>query len=92
MSFLGFINITTISIALMIIGSIGMILVKKPLDKVILFSIVDAGFLLAVVTFKYLDVAFAIAILGPISTIIFLMSILKINEIRKRNNEGGPNV
>ena len=58
MSFLGFINITTISIALMIIGSIGMILVKKPLDKVILFSIVDAGFLLAVVTFKYLDVAF----------------------------------
>ena len=44
MSFLGFINITTISIALMIIGSIGMILVKKPLDKVILFSIVDAGF------------------------------------------------
>ena len=72
MSFLGFINITTISISLMIIGSIGMILVKKPLDKVILFSIVDAGFLLAVVTFKYLDVAFAIAILGPISTIIFL--------------------
>ncbi len=92
MDFLGFFNITTISIALMIIGSLGMILVKKPLDKVILFSIVDAGFLLAVVTFKYLDVAFAMAILGPISTIIFLMSILKINGIRKRQNEGGPNV
>ena len=92
MDFLGFFNITTVSIALMIIGSIGIILVKKPLDKVILFDIADAGFVLAVVAVKYLDVAFAIAILGPISTIVFLMSILNINEIRTKNIEGGPNV
>ncbi|MGN0094036.1 MAG: EhaD family protein [Methanobrevibacter sp.] len=92
MNFLGFFNITTVALALMFIGSIGMLIVKKPIDKVILYSIVDAGFLLAVVTFKYLDVAFAIAILGPVSTIIFLMSILKIDRIRHNNQEGGPNV
>ena len=78
------ININTISIALMIIGAVGIILLTKPLDKVIMFSLLDAGFFLAVVTFKYLDVAFAIAILGPLSTIVFLMSIIKINEIRKK--------
>ena len=31
---LEFINLTTISIALMIIGAIGVVLLKKPLDKV----------------------------------------------------------
>lgn len=92
MNFLGFFNITTISIALMVIGSLGLIFIKKPLDKVIMYSIVDAGFILAVVAFKYLDVAFAIAVLGPTSTIVFLMSVLKINNIRLKKQEGGPNV
>ena len=54
--------ISLIAIALMVIGAIGIILLKKPMDKVIMFSILDAGFLLAVVLFKYLDVAFFIAL------------------------------
>lgn len=77
------INISTISFVLMIVGALGVILLTKPLDKIIMFSVLDAGFLLAVVTFKILDVAFAIALLEPLSIIVFLLSIIKINEIRK---------
>lgn len=76
--------ISLISIALMIIGTFGIILLVKPLDKVIMFSILDSGFLLAVVLFNYLDVAIFVALVGPLSTIVFLLSIVKINEIRKR--------
>ena len=43
--------VSIIAIALMIIGALGIILLKKPLDKVIMFSILDAGFLLSVVLF-----------------------------------------
>lgn len=81
------INISTISFALMIIGAIGLILLTKPLDKIIMFSVLDAGFLLGVVTFKILDLAFAIALLGPLSIIVFLLSIIKINEIRKEQGD-----
>jgi len=84
---LDFFNLTTISLLLMFIGALGIIWIVKPLDKVIMFAVLEAGFLLAVVSFKYLDVALAIALLGPISTIVFLLSIIKINEIRKKNLE-----
>ncbi|MCQ2976800.1 MAG: DUF2108 domain-containing protein [archaeon] len=80
---LEFINLTTISIALMIIGAIGVVLLKKPLDKVILLSVLEAGFFLAVVNFKYLDVALIIAILDPLSIIVFLLALMKIDKIRK---------
>lgn len=76
--------ISLVSIALMIIGTLGILLLAKPLDKVIMFSILDAGFLLAVVLFKYLDVAMFVALSAPLSTVIFLLSIVKINDIRKK--------
>ena len=78
-----------ISIALMAIGAIGIILLKKPLDKVIMFSILDAGFVLAVVLFKYLDVAIFAALIGPLSTVVFILAIVKINEIRKNKITSG---
>ena len=56
--------VSIIAIALMIIGAFGIIFVKKPLDKVIMFSILDAGFFLAVVLFRYLDVALFAALAG----------------------------
>ena len=46
--------VSIIAIALMLIGAFGVILLKKPLDKVIMFSIMDAGFLLVVVLFRCL--------------------------------------
>lgn len=77
------INLTTISFALMTIGAIGVVLLKKSLDKVILLSVLEAGFFLAVVSFKYLDVALITAILDPLSIIVFLLALMKIDKIRK---------
>ena len=78
-----------ISIALMVIGAFGIIFLKKPLDKVIMFSVLDAGFVLAVVLFKYLDVALFAALIGPLSTVVFILAIVKINEIRKNRITSG---
>ena len=81
--------VSIIAIALMIIGAFGIIFLKKPLDKVIMFTILDAGFILVVVLFKYLDVALFAALVDPLSTIVFILAIVKIYEIRKRNLESG---
>ena len=81
--------VSFIAIALMLIGAFGIILLKKPLDKVIMFSILDAGFVLAIVLFKYLDVAMFAALAGPLSTVVFILSIVKINEIRKNKIASG---
>ena len=81
--------VSIIAIALMIIGALGIILLKKPMDKVIMFSILDAGFLLTVVLFKYLDVALFIALSDPLSTLVFIMAIVKIKEIRSKKVESG---
>lgn len=80
---LEFIDITTVSMALMIIGAIGVVLLKKPLDKVIMVSVLEAGLFLAIVSFKYLDVAFLTAVLDPLSIIVFLLALIKINNVRK---------
>ena len=78
-----------VSIALMVIGAFGIIFLKKPLDKVIMFSMFDAGFVLAIVLFKYLDVAMFAALIGPLSTVVFILAIVKINEIRKNKIASG---
>ncbi len=81
--------ISIISIALMVMGAFGIIFLKRPLDKVIMFSILDAGFVLAIVAFKYLDVAMFAALAGPLSTVVFILAIVKINEIRKNKVKSG---
>lgn len=81
--------VSLIAIALMLIGAFGVIFLKKPLDKVIMFSIMDAGFLLVVVLFKYLDVAMFVALFDPLCTLIFIMAIVKIKEIRQRKVRSG---
>ena len=81
--------VSIIAIALMVIGAFGIIFLKKPLDKVIMFSILDAGFVLTVALFKYLDVALFAALAGPLSTLVFILSIVKINEVRTNKIAGG---
>lgn len=81
--FLDFINITTISAAILLIGAVGIISLPKPLDKVIMFALLQGGFVGMIVAGKYLDVAMAAAIFDPIATVIFLIGIIKINEVRK---------
>lgn len=49
-----------------------------------MFSILNAGFLLVVVLFNYLDVALFVALADPLSTLVFILAIVKINEIRKK--------
>ena len=82
-------SVLLISMALMIIGAFGIIFLKKPLDKVIMFSILDAGFVLAIVLFKYLDVAMFAALVDPLSTWVFILAIVKINDIRKNKLTSG---
>ena len=81
--------VSIIALALMIIGAFGIIFLKKPLDKVIMFSILDAGFVLVIALFKYLDVALFAALAGPLSTLVFILSIVKLKEIREKKNASG---
>lgn len=81
--------VSIIAIALIVIGAFGIIFDKRPLDKVIMFSILNAGFLLVVVLFNYLDVALFVALADPLSTLVFILAIVKINEIRKNKTDGG---
>ena len=81
--------VSIIAIALMIIGAFGIIFLKKPLDKVIMFSILDAGFVLVIVLFKYLDVALFAALAGPLSTLVFILSIVKLKEISEKKLASG---
>jgi len=87
---LDFINLTNISALVMFIGAAGIILLSKPLDKVIMFALLQGGFIGTVVAAKYLDVAMAAAVFDPIATVVFLMAIIKLNEIRgqKKAQEG----
>ena len=78
------VNLTTVSAVVMLIGAIGIILLPKPVDKVIMFALLQGGFVGIIAAAKYLDVAMAAAIFDPISTVILLMAIIKINEIRER--------
>lgn len=81
--------VSIIAIALMLIGSFGIIFLRKPLDKVIMFSILDVGFVMVLVLFKYLDVAMFAALADPLSTVVFILAIVKINEIRKKKIASG---
>lgn len=87
MTVLDLINITSISAAVLIIGSVGVIALPKPIDKVIMFALLQGGFVGMIVAAKYLDVAMAAAVFDPIATVIFLIGIIKIDEIRKKKEK-----
>ena len=82
--FLDLINLTTVSAGVLLIGVAGIIMLKKPLDKVIMFTLLQGGFIGMIVSAKYLDVSMVAAIFDPISTVIMLIAITKLDEIRKK--------
>ncbi len=84
---LDLINITTVSAAVALIGAAGIIMLPKPIDKVIMFALLQGGFIGMVVAAKYLDVAMVAAIFDPVSTVIFLIAIIKLNEIREKKQK-----
>ena len=81
--------VSLIAIVLMLIGAFGVIFLKKPLDKIIMFDIMDAGFVLVIALFKYLDVALFTALIGPLTTLVYILSIVKIKEIRQKKLASG---
>lgn len=87
MPILDFINITYISAAIAIIGSIGIITLPKPIDKIIMFGLLQGGFIGMIASARYLDVAMAAAIFDPIATVILLIGIIKLDEIRKKKQK-----
>jgi energy-converting hydrogenase A subunit D len=84
---LEWINLTTVSAAVLLIGTVGIIALPKPVDKVIMFALLQGGFIGTIVAAKYLDVAMAAAIFDPIATVIFLIGITKIQDIRNQKQE-----
>jgi len=82
--YLDLINLTTVSAGVLIIGAAGIIMLPKPLDKVIMFAMLQGGFIGMIVSAKYLDVAMAAAIFDSVATIIMLIAITKLDEIRKK--------
>lgn len=80
---LSLVDISTAGAAVILIGAAGVILLPKPLDKVIMFALLQGGFVTVLAAAKYLDVAFAVAVFDPISTIILLVAIIKLNDIRR---------
>jgi energy-converting hydrogenase A subunit D len=85
--FLDLINLSTVSAGVLLIGAAGIIMLKKPLDKVIMFALLQGGFIGMIVSAKYLDVAMVAAIFDPISTVIMLIAISKLDEIRKKKEK-----
>lgn len=84
---LDLINLTTVSAAVALIGAAGLIMLPKPIDKVIMLAVFEGGFIGMVVAAKYLDVAMVAAVFDPISTVILLMAIIKINDIRRKKSQ-----
>ena len=82
--FLDLITLSTVSAGVLLIGTAGIILLKKPIDKVIMFALLQAGFIGLIVSAKYLDVAIAACVFDPISTVIMLIAITKLDEVRKK--------
>ncbi|MDI6701642.1 DUF2108 domain-containing protein [Methanothermobacter wolfeii] len=84
---LDLINLTNTGVFIIFVGTAGIILLSKPLDKIIMFSLLQGGFVLVLAAARYLDVAMAAALFDPISTIILLMAVMRINDIRAGRRE-----
>ena len=62
------------SIVLILIGTFSAILGRDPFDKLISLSVMVAGIFPFIVSRGYLDVAAALALIAPLSTIFILMA------------------
>jgi energy-converting hydrogenase A subunit D len=62
------------SIALVLIGTFSAILGRDPFNKLISLSVLVAGIFPFIIDRGYLDVAAALALIAPLSTIFILMA------------------
>ncbi|MGB9838903.1 DUF2108 domain-containing protein [Methanothermobacter sp. KEPCO-1] len=84
---LDLINLTNTGIFVIFTGAAGIILLQRPLDKIIMFSLLQGGFVMVLAAARYLDVATAAALFDPISTVILLMAVMRINDVRTARGE-----
>ncbi|MCG2828397.1 DUF2108 domain-containing protein [Methanothermobacter sp. K4] len=84
---LDLINLTNTGIFVIFTGAAGIILLPRPLDKIIMFSLLQGGFVMVLAAARYLDVATAAALFDPISTVILLMAVMRINDVRAARGE-----
>ena len=63
--FLDLVTLTNVSVGVLFIGAAGIIMLKTPMDKVIMFALLQGGFIGIIVSAKYLDVSMAAAIFDP---------------------------
>jgi energy-converting hydrogenase A subunit D len=66
--------VTAACIILVLIGTLSAILGRDPFDKLISLSVMIAGIFPFIVDRGYIDVAAALALIAPLSTIFILMS------------------
>ncbi|MBW9220957.1 DUF2108 domain-containing protein [Methanothermococcus sp. SCGC AD-155-M21] len=78
-----------ISIFLIVLGGIGIILHTDYLDKIIMFSFLEAGLVGIITSYYYLDVAIIFSILVPVSATILLLGSLKYTHIKGSKKKYG---
>ncbi|XRO75340.1 DUF2108 domain-containing protein [Methanocaldococcus sp. 28A] len=72
-----------------ILGGIGVILHTNPINKIIMFALLEIGMLGLIVSSYYLDIAIISSICEPICTIILLLGYLKyVTTIKKKKKYG----
>jgi len=67
---------------LLLIGSVAAVLYVDPIDKILMLTIASGGLIGFIAFMKMLDVAIASSILIPISTIILLIGLIRLKEVK----------
>lgn len=70
-------------IVLSLIGALATIVYSRPIDKIITLTIGGGGVVGLVTTKGYLDVAATVAVMLPISTVIIVTVLIRMEEVEK---------
>jgi len=72
-----------------ILGGIGVILHTNPINKIIMFALLEIGMIGLIVSCYYLDIAIISSLCEPICTIILLLGYLKyLTTVKKKKRYG----
>jgi len=72
-----------------ILGGIGVILHTNPINKIIMFALLELGMIGLIVSSYYLDIAIISSLCEPICTIILLLGYLKYLTTTKKKKKYG---
>ncbi|MDI3502363.1 MAG: putative rane protein [Archaeoglobi archaeon] len=67
---------------LLLIGSVAAALYVDPIDKILMLTIASGGLIGFTAFMRMLDVAIASSILIPVSTIILLIGLIRLKEVK----------